>query len=179
MQHFLASSYSRWLCNASHSILHENELVASEIAALGCHADLRKSALVIEIEDLFRPSYFEGIAADQIDNVVPQRHPSKGLVIPKRIQRPAREGVLEQAFPPQLQARRPKNQKAKVRRKAVIGLLDRSPPTASFPLVVIDGDKEGASQFDDRLHIFQSLPHGTSMMQNAPGIDNVELPQAP
>jgi hypothetical protein len=76
-------------------MLYEQEPVTPEIARLRCFADQVESAPVIEIQDLFRFSHFERVAADSIDNVVPQRRSPQHLVIPKRPQGLARERILD------------------------------------------------------------------------------------
>jgi len=56
----------------SRSMLNENELVTPEIARLRLYAGQLESAIMIEIEDVFRFGHFEGIPPDPIDHVPPQ-----------------------------------------------------------------------------------------------------------
>ena len=76
-------------------MLNENELVTAEITRLRRYADQFESSLVIEVEDLFWFGHFEGISADPIDHVAPQRHSPQGLVVPKGTERSAHEQVRE------------------------------------------------------------------------------------
>jgi hypothetical protein len=69
------------------------------------------------------------------------------------------------------------NEKSELRIKMVIGHLDRAPPATRLFFVVIKRDKEGAYWSDNPHNISQNLPHGASMVQNAPRIDNVKLPE--
>jgi hypothetical protein len=62
--------------------------------------------------------------------------------------------------------------------KAHIKTLHCSPRPACPALIVVDCDEQLASGADQPDNVVQCLPHRTRVMEDAPGIDNVELAQA-
>ena len=62
-------------------------------------------------------------------------------------------------------------------RELIIGTLDFAPTVSDFSEMVIYGDVKLTTGLHELLDAVERLPHRSRVVQNAPRIDNVELPE--
>src|SRR6266576_2875691 len=61
--------------------------------------------------------------------------------------------------------------------KLIIAPLDFAPSVSDFSELVVYGDKKLTTGLHQLLDAIERLPHRSGVVQNAPRIDNVELPK--
>src|SRR5438105_15661497 len=62
-------------------------------------------------------------------------------------------------------------------RSGAIVALDLGPAARPHALIVVDRDEEPPAGSDALQGCLDGLPHGARVMQNAPRVDNIELPE--
>jgi hypothetical protein len=121
------------------------------------------------MQDHLRLGHLEGIAAQPVEHVEPQRHPSfDGQSSGQRAHQPAQGeqiGDMDQ------------DQQIPCKKILVVGTLHEGPVTADEILVIVDSDEELTTGCDGRKYVRERLVHLTRVMEDAPGIDHVEFAQ--
>src|SRR5437016_2552257 len=148
----------------------KDEFIAAKSSSAG-HSCQLKSARTIEIKNLVRLRYLEGIAANPIDDVTPATHAailivtSPGVKIIAWSQRQKRSQDRFRFFGRHGRDRKRSLQKG---RQIIVGLLGPFPTSALAALIVVDRNEQFASRLHGQLRIVHRSPHVARMMQNTP-----------
>src|SRR5690606_21730167 len=139
------------------------------------HAGQLKASVTIEVEDLLRLRHLEGQPSDPVDYVAPWRHSAHARL---RVRSPAAErgeahGVASDGRAPEAHERRKDYQPSQRPRKTVVETLDLQPSPARAALIVVDRDAQASAGLDERGNVAQRVPHTSSVMEYAPGIDDI------
>lgn len=134
-----------------------------------------KSTLTIEIENFLGFGDFKWITADPIDDIAPRGHTAIAAILAPGVKGAEEQKVLENGTPPEMKGAGPKDEEAEGGWEGVIEALDLPPATADFALIVVNGDEESAAGLDEWDDVVESRPHGASVVEDAPAIDDVEF----
>ena len=69
-------------------------------------------------------------------------------------------------------------QRTKRRREAIVELLGGEPAAADRALIVVNGDEKQAAILHQWRYVSERIPHLSGVMENAPGVDDIELAEA-